>query len=121
MKNLCKIQIITLISIFVAIGFVGCTPYRPDVQQGQVSSMNEASNLQIGMTREEVFEIMGTPLIKDSFNADQWVYVYTISKSGEAIEIEAKVTVKFDDDKVSEIMGVSEPTMSDSEESDSST
>ena len=87
----------------------GCAPYQPDVQQGQLSTINESAKIEIGMTREEVFELMGTPLILDTFNADRWDYIYTVSRGGAEVEVQAKVTVQFEDDKVVAVAGVPEP------------
>ncbi|MEY3865386.1 MAG: hypothetical protein RL234_877, partial [Pseudomonadota bacterium] len=38
-------------------------PYVPDVVQGNFISSEQYSNLKVGMTREQVRQIMGTPLL----------------------------------------------------------
>ena len=113
-KECCYMKIIrnciapAVISVVFGL-MAGCTPYQPDVQQGQLSTINESANIEIGMTREEVYELMGTPLILDTFNSDRWDYIYTVSQGGAEVEVQAKVTVQFKDDKVVAIAGVPEP------------
>jgi outer membrane protein assembly factor BamE len=50
--------------------------YRIDIQQGNVLSQEQVSQLRPGLTQEQVRFILGTPMLVDMFHADRWDYVY---------------------------------------------
>lgn len=54
----------------------GLTPYKIDIQQGNNVSAEALSRLQLGMSREQVRALLGTPLLTDIFHGDRWDYVY---------------------------------------------
>jgi len=55
-------------------------PYRMEIQQGNFVSQEMLSQLKLGMTKDQVRFVMGTPLITDSFHADRWDYVFRRQK-----------------------------------------
>ncbi len=59
------------------------TPYRVDVIQGNVVTREQAQALQPGMPREQVRDILGTPLLTSVFHADRWDYVFTLQRRGQ--------------------------------------
>ncbi|WP_198320744.1 outer membrane protein assembly factor BamE [Azohydromonas aeria] len=58
------------------------TPYRIEIVQGNVVTREQAAAVQPGMTRQQVREILGSPLLTDVFHADRWDYIFTIRRSG---------------------------------------
>jgi outer membrane protein assembly factor BamE len=48
------------------------TPYKVDVVQGNFISREQVEALQAGMGRQQVRDILGTPLITSLFHADRW-------------------------------------------------
>jgi outer membrane protein assembly factor BamE len=56
-------------------GFI--TPYKVEVVQGNVMTQEQAEAVKAGMSRAQVREILGTPLVADTFHADRWDYVFT--------------------------------------------
>lgn len=54
----------------------GITPYRIEIQQGNYVSQDMVSQLKSGMSKDQVRQIMGTPLLTDIFHAERWDYVY---------------------------------------------
>lgn len=70
------------------------TPYQIEVVQGNFVSKEQVEALQPGMPREQVRNILGSPLVTSLFHADRWDYVFTIKRKG--LEIESKrLTVYF--------------------------
>src|SRR3990170_4201353 len=62
----------------------GCvSPYKIDVQQGNVVSQEMLEKLKPGMTKSQVRFALGTPLIADSFHPDRWDYFYSLKKGGD--------------------------------------
>src|SRR5258706_7329133 len=55
----------------------GITPYRMEIQQGNFISQEAVSKLKLGMSREDVKLILGTPLLTDIFHGDRWDYVFS--------------------------------------------
>ena len=80
------------------------TPYKMDVQQGNVVTDEMLSKVKPGMTKAQVSFALGTPLIADPFHADRWDYVYRMTKDGELVE-QSRLTVVFDDDKLKKLEG----------------
>ncbi|EXU81668.1 membrane protein SmpA [Comamonas aquatica DA1877] len=58
------------------------TPYKVEVVQGNFVSREQVQALQPGMSRQQVREILGTPLVTSVFHADRWDYVFTIQRQG---------------------------------------
>ena len=64
-------------------GFIAfIAPYKPDVIQGNVVTTEQISQVKPGMTKVQVREILGSPLITDPFHADRWDYVFTLRRQG---------------------------------------
>lgn len=82
----------------------GLTPYRMDVQQGNVVTQDMVSKLKPGMTRQQVRFVMGTPPIVDAFRTDRWDYVYRYQKAGVVSE-QRRITLLFDGDLLKRIEG----------------
>lgn len=74
-------------------------PYRVDVVQGNVVTQEIMAQIQPGLGRMQVREILGTPLLADPFHADRWDYVFTIRRQGVADQ-QRRVTVFFKNDAV---------------------
>ena len=60
------------------------TPYKIDILQGNVVTREQAAALQPGMGRDQVRDILGSPLLTSVFHADRWDYVFTFRRQGQA-------------------------------------
>jgi outer membrane protein assembly factor BamE len=58
------------------------TPYRIDIVQGNVVTKEQAAQIKPGMSRTQVRDILGSPMLTDIFHADRWDYVFTIRRQG---------------------------------------
>lgn len=85
-------------------------PYVPDIVQGNFISSEQYAKLEVGMSREQVRQILGTPLLASYFHANRWDYVFEFKRLGEKISKERRVTVFFDGDKVTKFNGDALPT-----------
>ena len=85
-------------------------PYVPDVVQGNFISSEQYSKLQEGMTREQVRQILGTPLLADYFHANRWDYIFEYKRSGQVVGKDRRVTVFFEGDKLVKFEGDALPT-----------
>ena len=58
------------------------TPYKVEVVQGNFISREQVAALQPGMGRQQVRDILGTPLMASVFHADRWEYVFSLKRPG---------------------------------------
>ncbi len=72
-------------------------PYVPEVVQGNVVSREQRDYLRPGMTRAQVRDVLGTPLLTSLFHADRWDYAFTIRRQGVAPQ-KFHLTVFFEGD-----------------------
>ncbi len=85
------------------------SPYKIDIQQGNVVSQAMVSKLKAGMTRAQVRYALGSPLIVDMFRTDRWDYVYMYQKQGREPQ-RHRITIIFEDDRLVRIEGDVVPT-----------
>lgn len=99
--------------IFLSLLISGCTtwsslnfisPYKIDIQQGNVVKQEDVSKLKQGMTKSEVKILLGTPLLADPFHANRWDYIFW-SRKGHSKPEEKKFTIIFDQDKLARVEG----------------
>lgn len=58
------------------------TSFKPDIIQGNFISREQVEQLRPGMSRVEVRNVLGTPLVASIFHADRWDYIFTINRQG---------------------------------------
>jgi len=85
------------------------TPYKIDIVQGNFVSKEQAAAVKPGMSRAQVRDILGTPLLTSVFHADRWDYVFTFKRQGLAPQAR-KVTVFFKGDALDRIEADTLPT-----------
>lgn len=78
------------------------TPYKVEVVQGNVITKEQLAAIRAGMTRAQVRDILGSPLLMDVFHGDRWDYVFTIRRQGAAPQ-QRQVIVRFDGDVLKSI------------------
>jgi outer membrane protein assembly factor BamE len=85
------------------------TPYKIEVVQGNFVSSEQVAVLKPGLTRNQVREVLGTPLLTSLFHADRWDYVFTIRRQG--VEPQArKLAVFFKGDELERFEGDAMPS-----------
>jgi outer membrane protein assembly factor BamE len=92
------------------LGFI--TPYRVEVVQGNVLTKEQVALVKPGQTRAQVRDVLGSPLLTDTFHADRWDYVFTIRRQG-AEPQQRKVLVLFEGDKLKSISAQDLPSERD--------
>jgi outer membrane protein assembly factor BamE len=78
------------------------TPYKVEVVQGNVVTKEQAEAIKPGMSRSQVRDVLGSPLITDAFHQSRWDYVFTIRRQG-AEPQRRSVVVLFDADVMKSI------------------
>jgi len=85
------------------------TPYKIDIVQGNFVSREQAAAIKPGMSRNQVRNTLGTPLLTSIFHADRWDYVFTFKRQGVAPQ-SRRVSVFFKDDVLVRIEADELPT-----------
>jgi len=96
-----------IIAAFLALATSGCI-YKLDVQQGNVVTQESASKLKKGMTKSEVRQLLGTPLLMDPFHGNRWDYFFSTEVRGKLVE-RNKLSVFFENDKLVSLAGDIKP------------
>ncbi|HEY9065915.1 MAG TPA: outer membrane protein assembly factor BamE [Burkholderiaceae bacterium] len=78
------------------------TPYKVEIVQGNVITKEQAALAKPGMTRSQVRDVLGSPLLADVFHGDRWDYVFTIRRPGAAPQ-QRKVIARFDGDVLKDL------------------
>ncbi|WP_144148316.1 outer membrane protein assembly factor BamE [Paraburkholderia sp. BCC1884] len=81
------------------------TPYRITVVQGNFVSAEAAAQMQVGMTRAQVKQLLGTPLLTDMFHADRWDYVFYFKRGSTSVVQQRDFVVMFTGDLVASWTG----------------
>ena len=111
---------IVLSALGLCTGLAGCagtgerlasmvTPYKVDVVQGNFISREQVQALQPGMGRQQVREILGTPLMVSLFHGDRWEYVFTLKRPDVPAQTR-KLTVFFKDNMLDRVEGDEMPS-----------
>ena len=93
---------VLILALFCLAVTSGCV-YRVAVSQGNLIKQEDLDQVEIGMTRNQVRFLLGTPMIDDPFHANRWDYAYYVKIGRNDATGKRWVTILFDDDTVSEI------------------
>ncbi len=88
------------------------TPYKVEVVQGNFVSREQVAALKAGMSRQQVRDVLGTPLLTDIFHADRWDYVFTLKRQG-VMKQERRLAVFFKGEVLERFEGDEMPTEAD--------
>jgi outer membrane protein assembly factor BamE len=91
-----------LVLLIATLASSGCV-YRLNISQGNLIKQEDLDQVEMGMTRNQVRYLLGTPLIDDPFHADRWDYVYYQKIGRDEAGFKRWVSIEFSEDKVSDI------------------
>ncbi|MBE9567111.1 MAG: outer membrane protein assembly factor BamE [Proteobacteria bacterium] len=69
--------------------------YKLDLQQGNTVKLEQLEALEIGMSKDEVRRIMGSPMLSDPFHNQRWDYIYRFMPR-KGFERKSLLTLYFD-------------------------
>jgi len=75
------------------------SPYKMDIRQGNYVTPEMREKLKLGMTRQQVRYVLGTPMLADAFHGSRWDYPYRLEQRGEVVE-KQQLTLYFDGDNL---------------------
>ncbi len=95
--------------ILVAVLATACV-HKIDVEQGNYVTTDLVEKLKPGMTKAQVKQLLGTPLLSDIFHADRWDYYFDNAKGGKQVA-HKRLTIYFKDDKLASFTGDANPPL----------
>ncbi|WP_456268391.1 outer membrane protein assembly factor BamE [Kushneria sp. AK178] len=97
MQNTLKLIIFSfLVSLLAA-----CV-YKRDLPQGNLITPDMVSQLQPGMSRQQVVQVMGSPLMYNAFDDSRWNYVYRLKDADDNIT-EKQVSLVFNGNQLADV------------------
>ena len=76
--------------------------YKPSIMQGSVLEIKDVEKLQLGMSKNTVMNLIGSPSINDPFHQYQWDYIHHSTLNGDQV-IHYRLRLVFDGDVLTEI------------------
>ena len=73
------------------------TPYKLEIVQGNFVASEQVQLLKAGMTRAQVRDLLGTPMVTSAFRADRWDYAFSLRRKGVQTQLR-RLTVYFKGD-----------------------
>ena len=90
------------VALGILVGSSGCV-YRANISQGNIVEEEDLDQVEVGMTRNQVRYLLGTPVVNDVFRDDRWDYIYYY-RPGRSKNIERRwLIVWFDGNVVSKV------------------
>jgi len=96
-------SLISICMLFVLLAAAGCV-YQANLSQGNVIKQDDLDQVSVGMTRNQVRFLLGTPMVDDPFHEGRWDYVYFLKVGRDDAIFKRWVSVLFEDERVSEII-----------------
>jgi len=101
MQKLTRIIILSIALLMIS----GCSyfgVYKRDLPQGNLVTQGMVDQLRPGMSRQQVVDLMGSPLLEAPFDASQWDYVYRLDEAYGGVE-QRRVTLTFQGERLAGI------------------
>lgn len=92
-----------IISFFLALIVSAChLAYRPNIQQGNILQQSTIGQLKLGMTKEQVRYLLGSPVLQSPFQPDRQDYIYFL-QPGYGEPIQKRVSLIFSNGRLQQI------------------
>jgi outer membrane protein assembly factor BamE len=78
--------------------------YKVDVYQGNLLETANVEQLKPGLSKRQVYALLGSPSVRDPFHQSRWDYVATVSKRGGETDVK-NLVLTFDGDSLATIEG----------------
>lgn len=95
-------------------GCAGYGVYRIDLQQGNLITQEQLAKIKPGMSRLDVRNALGTPLLQDVFNANRWDFYFSDDRNNRSgifgrEKQRFSTSIFFENDKVARVTGEASP------------
>lgn len=97
-----RIKLVLLSTLLASCSYLSSpvlSPYKMDIRQGNYVTPEMREKLKLGMSKQQVRYVLGTPMVSDVFHGNRWDYVYRLEQRGELVE-KQHLTLYFDKDNL---------------------
>ncbi len=93
------------LALLLGLALSGCgIIYKVDVYQGNLLESKAVEQLEPGLSKRQVFALLGSPSVQDPFHNERWDYVASVRKRGGETEVKALV-LTFQGDTLAKVEG----------------
>lgn len=96
-------SLISILILITVLGSASCV-YQAPLSQGNLLKQEDLDQVEVGMTRNQVRFLLGTPMIDDPFHAERWDYVYFLKLGRDKATFKRWVSIYFEGETVSRIV-----------------
>ena len=94
----------------------GCS-YKIEIQQGSNALLDKADALEVGMSQEQVENLLGPPTTTRLFRKHIWIYIYQLRESGFIGDTRRRVVqLAFDDTGLLQEIDILQDNYNDSQD-----
>ncbi len=93
-----RIKLILLSTLLASCSYLSSpvlSPYKMDIRQGNYVTPEMREKLKLGMSKQQVRYVLGTPMVSDAFHGNRWDYIYSLEQRGEVVE-KQRLTLYFE-------------------------
>ncbi len=97
-----RIELVLLSALLASCSYLSSpvlSPYKMDIRQGNYITPEMREKLRLGMSKQQVRYVLGTPMVSDVFHGNRWDYIYRLEQRGEVVE-KQRLTLYFEGDKL---------------------
>ncbi len=94
-----------VVPLLICLSFLlsaGCV-YKAGLAQGNLLKQEDLEQVEIGMTRNQIRFLLGTPMIDDPFHRDRWDYIYFLRIGRKPATAKRWVSIHFEEGAVTQI------------------
>jgi outer membrane protein assembly factor BamE len=106
-----RIKLVLLSTLLASCSYISSpvlSPYKMDIRQGNYITPEMREKLKLGMSKQQVRYVMGTPMVSDAFHGNRWDYIYSLEQRGEVVE-KQRLTLYFEGDNLVRMDDGSQP------------
>ena len=98
-------RLISISAVILTLTLAGCSMtevYKEEIDQGNRLNQDHIERVKVGMTRDQIKFLLGSPVTVSTFNPNRWIYLERIVFNGEIRQNKYLILI-FERDRVSEI------------------
>jgi len=105
-------KVFLTLALLAGLTLTACTKivpiHREDVQQGNLISQQQVNQLKMGMSKSQVSQILGEPVLQSTFDPNRWNYAYSL-QPGDGPYQEKHAILYFKNDRLYKVEGSLKP------------
>lgn len=97
----------SLLLVLLAVLLTGCQNeslvYTHSVNQGKILETQKVNSIKLGMDKQTVEDLIGSPTLTGAFNENRWIYLATTKQHLHELSVSSRLTLVFSNNKLVKI------------------